>query len=122
MTKGCLYAGCGESIPMNTSGIPEQESRKGYVFCPLVEPLRAVSKFKAQLQILELREERPVLTAGYKAVIHCHVSIEECEIFKFYESTDPKKKTSKQQTKIYKFCAGRLGSCVLDCFGTTNCC
>ena len=88
---------------MNMWGIPREELSKGYVLCPLVEPLRAVSKFKAQLQILELPEERPVHIAGYKAVIHCHVSIEECEIFKLYDSTDPKNKLRNNKHKSPSF-------------------
>eukprot|EP00971_Amphidinium_carterae_P228770 4538251-Amphidinium_carterae.1 len=54
---------------------------------------------KAQLQVLELPEERPVLTAGYRAVMHVHVAIEvlfehmrapECEILKLYEARTKK--------------------------------
>merc|ERR1712232_246755 len=90
------YAGCGENITLKMNGVSEEELKKGFVLCPQVDPVRPISKFKAQIQVLELPEERPVLTAGYKAIIHVHVAIEECEIIKLYESTDPKtKKTQK---------------------------
>merc|ERR1712070_666622 len=90
------YANCGENICIKVVGASEDELRKGFVPCPAIDPVRTVTKFKAKIQVLELPEERPVLTAGYKAVIHVHVAIEECEIFKLYESTDPKtKKTQK---------------------------
>jgi len=45
--------------------------------------------------VLELSEERPVMTSGYKAVFHVHVASEECEILKLYEAaymTNMKKK------------------------------
>merc|ERR1719223_1277494 len=61
----------------------------------VASPVRVVSKFKAQVHLIELPEERPVLTAGYKAVLHAHVASEECEVLKLYESmsmTDRKKK------------------------------
>merc|ERR1712070_143169 len=90
------YANCGENISLKIVGASEDELRKGFVLCPLIDPVRAVTKFKAKIQVLDLPEERPVLTAGYKAVIHCHVAIEECEILKMYESVDPKTKPPKK--------------------------
>merc|ERR1719379_897433 len=47
------------------------------------------------LQVTELPEERPVLTVGYKAVLHVHVAQEECEVSKLHEAcsmTNMKKK------------------------------
>merc|ERR1711972_1081504 len=35
---------------------------------------------------IELPEERPVPTSGYRAVLHVHTAAEECEILKLYES------------------------------------
>jgi peptide chain release factor subunit 3 len=90
------FATCGENISLKVVGASEEDLRKGYVLCPLIDPARAVTKFKAKIQVLDLPEERPVLTAGYKAVIHCHVAIEECEILKMYESVDPKTKPPKK--------------------------
>jgi len=96
------YASCGENISMRVNGISEDDLKKGHVICPIVDPVRAVTKFKAKIQVLELSEERPVLTAGYKAVIHCHVAIEECEIFKLYECTDPKTRKHKSLQILYE--------------------
>merc|ERR1719362_2147780 len=89
------YANCGENVVLKMSGIAESELSKGFVLCDAVKPVRVVTKFKAQLQVTELSEERPVMTSGYKAVLHVHVAAEECEIAKLYESmsmTDRKKK------------------------------
>jgi len=97
------YAGCGENISMKMNGISEDELKKGYVLCPIVDTCRAVTKFKAQLQILELPEERPVMTAGYKCILHCHVALEDCEVFKLYESIDPKKKPPNNKLKSPPF-------------------
>jgi len=80
---------------MKVHGITDEQLSKGFILCPISDPVRVVTKFKAQLQIIELPDERPVLTSGYRAVIHVHVAIEECEILKLYESmsmTDRKKK------------------------------
>lgn len=67
---------------------------------PLKEPCRAITKFKAQFKIIELIEERPVLTAGYKCVIHLHTAIEECEISQLLEVRNLKTKKVEQKPKF----------------------
>jgi len=88
------FASCGENVVLKMSGISESELTKGYVMADAKDPVKVVSKFKVQLQVIELPEERPVLTSGYRAVLHVHTAAEECEILKLYESmnmTDKKK-------------------------------
>jgi len=95
------YASVGENVGLKLTGCSEEELRKGYVLSPISDPVRAVTKFKAQLQVLELPEERPVMTAGLKAVMHAHVANEECEIVKLYESINMKdRKKSKNPTFV----------------------
>jgi len=95
------YASVGENIGVKMVGCTEEELRKGYVLSPIADPVRAVTKFKAQLQVLELPEERPVMTAGLKAVMHAHVANEECEITKLYESINMKdRKKQKNPTFV----------------------
>merc|ERR1719215_1487203 len=77
------------------AGVTDEQLSRGFVLSAASDPVRVVTKFKAQLQVIELPEERPVMTSGYKAVMHVHVANEECEILKLYESmsvTDRKKK------------------------------
>jgi len=52
-----------------------------------------VQKFKARFKIIELTEERPVITAGYKLMGHFHTACEECEITKLVENIEYDKKT-----------------------------
>jgi len=80
------HAICGENVTLTLRGIQEEELRKGYVLCSALGPIPVVTKFKAQMQLVELPDERPVLTSGYKAIIHVHVANEECEILKIYET------------------------------------
>lgn len=92
------YATVGENITLRMAGgVSEEDLRKGYVLCPFKEPCKAVVKFKAQFKITELVEERPVLTAGYKCIIHFHTAIEDCEISKLLEVMilHPKKRVEK---------------------------
>jgi peptide chain release factor subunit 3 len=80
------HAPCGENVTMKMTGCSEDQLSKGYVLCPLPEPAKVVTKFKAQMQVIDLPEERPVLTSGYKAICHVHVACEECEILKLYDT------------------------------------
>jgi len=105
------FASCGENVTLKVHGITEDELKKGYVLCAAVNPIPVVSYFKAQMQILELPEERPVLTAGYKCVIHLHVAAEECEINKLIESIDPKKKPPVKTQKPQFVREGMVVTC-----------
>merc|ERR1719478_321489 len=96
MTHACV----GENVTMKMSGISEDALSKGYVLCPEISPCRTVLKFKAQIQIIELLEERPVMTVGYKAILHIHTAIEECEIKKMEEVLHM---TTKKKEKDPKF-------------------
>merc|ERR1712173_575467 len=100
------FASCGENVTMKVAGCSEDVLCKGYVLCLASGPCRAVTKFKAQLQVVELPEERPVLTSGYKAVLHAHVATEECEILKLYDciSLADIRIKGKQKEKNPRFC------------------
>merc|ERR1712232_880787 len=79
------YAQAGENVTLAVKGVTEDQLSKGYVLCDAPKPIPVVTKFKAQLKITELPEERPVLTSGYKCILHVHVASEECEIIKLYD-------------------------------------
>jgi len=89
------YACAGENVTLKMGGITEAELAKGFVMCEALSPVRVVTKFKAQMQVVELSDARPIMTSGYRAVLHVHVANEECEILKLHESmsmTDRRKK------------------------------
>lgn len=46
--------------------------------------------------MLELLEHKAIFTAGYKAVLHVHSSVEECEITKLVAQIDLKTKEKKK--------------------------
>lgn len=83
------HAKQGENIAMRIikldDDVDEQDLRKGFMLCPLHRPLRAVKTIKCEFRLIELVEERPVLTNGYGCVIHMHTATEECEITKLLE-------------------------------------
>lgn len=48
------------------------------------------------MQLLDLLEHKSIFTAGYKAVLHIHSLVEECEITKLISIMDMKTKTQKK--------------------------
>ncbi|KAL6640264.1 hypothetical protein ACP70R_015404 [Stipagrostis hirtigluma subsp. patula] len=99
----------GENVRVKLSGIEEEEVMAGFVLSSVKNPVSAVSEFNAQLQILEL-VDNAIFTAGYKAVLHIHSVVEECEIVELIEEidlkrkkeTDPKKKKPKRKPLFVK--------------------
>merc|ERR1712087_327906 len=81
MTHAC----CGENVTLKMAGVTDDQLCKGFVLSLLADPVRVCTKFKAQIKVIDLPEERPVLTSGYRAVMHVHTATEECEILKLYD-------------------------------------
>jgi peptide chain release factor subunit 3 len=95
------FAKHGENVSLKMAGICEEDLKKGFVLCPLANPLGAVSKFRAMLHVLELADDRHVLTAGYKSVLHVHAATEECEIIRLEEACPFSNATQVEQNPKY---------------------
>ncbi|QHO03565.1 Eukaryotic peptide chain release factor GTP-binding subunit [Arachis hypogaea] len=63
-------------------------------------PVPTVTEFVAQLQILELLDNA-IFTAGYKAVLHIHSVVEECEIVELLQQIDPKTKKPMKKKVLF---------------------
>ncbi|XP_045826371.1 eukaryotic peptide chain release factor GTP-binding subunit ERF3A-like isoform X2 [Trifolium pratense] len=87
--KRVNIAGPGENLRVRLSGIEEEDLLSGFVLSSAANPISTVTEFVAQLQILELLDNA-IFTAGYKAVLHVHSVVEECEIVELLEQIDPK--------------------------------
>ncbi|CAO2834420.1 unnamed protein product [Amaranthus hypochondriacus] len=79
----------GENLRVRLSGIEEEDILSGFVLSSVSKPISAVNEFVAQLQILELLDNA-IFTAGYKAVLHVHSVVEECEIVELLQQIDTK--------------------------------
>uniref|UniRef100_A0A1D1XV26 Eukaryotic peptide chain release factor GTP-binding subunit ERF3A n=1 Tax=Anthurium amnicola TaxID=1678845 RepID=A0A1D1XV26_9ARAE len=84
-------AGPGENVKIKLAGINDEDILAGFVLSSVANPVPAVYEFNAQLQILELLDNA-IFTAGYKAILHIHSIVEECEIVDLLEEIDLKKK------------------------------
>ncbi|KAI3797654.1 hypothetical protein L1987_32915 [Smallanthus sonchifolius] len=93
-------AGPGENLRVRLSGIEEEDILSGFVLSSNEKPISAVNEFVAQLHILELLDNA-IFTAGYKAVLHIHSVVEECEIIELMQQIDPKTRKPMKKKVLF---------------------
>ncbi|GBG87455.1 hypothetical protein CBR_g45513 [Chara braunii] len=91
----------GENLRVRLANVEEEEISTGFVLSSIKRPVSVVSEFEAQLQILELLDHKAIFTAGYKAVLHIHAIVEECEILKLIAQIDPKTKKKMKKPVLF---------------------
>ena len=64
--------------------------------------IHAVKEFEARLVLLELLENRRIMTAGYGAVLHIHTAVEEVMITDLIAEQDRKTKAIKKHPRFVK--------------------
>ncbi|ODV95036.1 hypothetical protein PACTADRAFT_50860 [Pachysolen tannophilus NRRL Y-2460] len=65
---------CGEQVRIKLKGIEEEDISNGFVLCSPKFPVKTVTKFEAQIAIVELKS---ILSTGFSCVMHIHTAIEE---------------------------------------------
>eukprot|EP00252_Welwitschia_mirabilis_P023428 TRINITY_DN660_c0_g1_i1.p1 TRINITY_DN660_c0_g1~~TRINITY_DN660_c0_g1_i1.p1 ORF type:complete len:675 (-),score=129.06 TRINITY_DN660_c0_g1_i1:417-2384(-) len=95
------HARPGENVRVKLSGIEEDDISAGFVLSSAAKAIPSVTEFDAQLQILELLDHKAIFTAGYKAVLHIHSVVEECEIIQLLEQIDQKTKKPMKKKPLF---------------------
>ncbi|KAK7320152.1 hypothetical protein RJT34_04886 [Clitoria ternatea] len=90
----------GENLRIRISGVEEEDIVSGFVLSSVANPIPAVTEFVAQLVILELLDNA-IFTAGYKAVLHIHSVVEECEIVELLQQIDPKTRKPMKKKVLF---------------------
>lgn len=67
-------------------------------------------EFEASITVLELHEHKPLITQGYKAIIHMHTVMEEIEVHQIVSAYD-KEKNKQMKSSFLK--SGMRGVCRL---------
>ncbi|KAF4602405.1 translation termination factor GTPase eRF3 [Pleurotus pulmonarius] len=65
---------CGDNVRIRLRGVDDEDITPGFVLTSPNQPIHAVSRFEAQLAILE---HKNIICAGYSAVMHVHTLAEE---------------------------------------------
>lgn len=106
--KEVRQAGAGEIVTLRLlGGVPSI----GHALCCVEEPLRAAGKFKAQVRLVEMVDDPPVITAGFRCMLHLHGATEEVELSKLIEAVDPRTKKKELSPKVLR--APMVALCVI---------
>ncbi|RKP30046.1 hypothetical protein METBISCDRAFT_17188 [Metschnikowia bicuspidata] len=70
----CDAAFSGEQIRLKIKGVEEEDIQQGYVLTSPKNPVKTVTRFEAQIAIVELKS---ILSTGFSCVMHLHTAIEE---------------------------------------------
>ena len=91
------YALPGENVRLKLKNVEEDQIHRGFVLSSLNAPCPVVAEFEADVLIVELLDHRPLISAGYSCVFHCHTVMEEIVVTRLIESTEmaTKKKVVK---------------------------
>lgn len=112
-------ARAGEFVRLRLLGTCAQDVMAGHALCGPEQPLlRSAAKFKAQVRLVETLEETPVITPGFRCVLHLHMVTEECEVAKLIEAVDPRTKKKEQSPKFVR--APMVTLCVLALTGAAG--
>jgi len=104
----------GENIKLYLKGIDEEAIHRGFVICDVKTPVPTVTRFEAQLAILDLLPLKPIFSAGYSAVMHLHTAVEECSVVVLLAQLD--KKTGAVVTKKPMFVKnGQVCKAIIEC-------
>lgn len=68
---------CGEQVKLRIKGVEEEDISAGFVLTSPKNPIKNVTRFVAQVAIVELKS---IMSAGYSCVMHVHTAIEEVHI------------------------------------------
>ena len=88
----------GDNVRIKLKGVDLDEVQAGYVLTEPRDPVHVVTRFEAQLAILE---HRNIMCAGYSAVMHAHAMSEEVNLVELLHYYD--KKTGKKSRRGPQF-------------------
>lgn len=88
----------GDNVRVKLKGVEPEDVHPGYVLSDPKDPVHVVTKFEAQLAILE---HRNIMCAGYSAVMHAHTMREEVSLQELLHYYD--KKTGRKSRRGPQF-------------------
>jgi len=90
----------GENVSIAVKGVKEEYIQKGFILCDPNQKLDPISEFVGQVSIIDLPSHSPVISKGFKAMLHIHTASEECAIANLLAEIDRKTKQKKKPRYI----------------------
>lgn len=101
---------CGDNIRMRLRGTSDEDVSPGFVLTSPQKPIHAVTKFRADLSIIETKN---IICSGYSCVLHVHTLAEEVTLTALLHYYD--KKTKRKSKKPPQFAkVGMLVSVLIE--------
>jgi len=76
------FACAGENVKMKVKNIEENDISRGDMICNNLNYCQESAEFKANITILELPEQKKLISSGYECVMHMHAIAVEISISK----------------------------------------
>jgi peptide chain release factor subunit 3 len=76
------FACAGENVKMKVKNIEENDISRGDMVCNNLNYCQESAEFKANITILELPEQKKLISSGYESVMHMHAIAVEISISK----------------------------------------
>ena len=89
---------CGEQVRLRLKNVEEEDVSIGYVLTSALHPVHTVTKFEAQVAIVELKS---ILSSGFSCVMHVHTAIEEVSFVQLLHKLE--KGTNRKSKKAPAF-------------------
>ncbi|KAJ1664411.1 translation termination factor GTPase eRF3 [Coemansia sp. RSA 1646] len=90
---------CGDNVRIRLRGVKDDIIQSGFVLSDTRYPSRCARAFNAQLVILDASN---IITAGYKAVLHVHMAVEEVVITKLLHKLNKQGQKSRMPPPFVK--------------------
>jgi len=97
---------------LKISGLEDVDLRRGFIICGLQFHCLVCYEFEAELQVLQLHENRPIMGEGYKCILHIHIAMEDATIAKVFRRYETEKK-DMVASKFLK--SGNKGIVIIRC-------
>merc|ERR1712063_222455 len=91
----------GEIVTVGLKDISAGDISQGFVLCSQNEELPVMSEFEAQLVVIDLLPTKPIMSAGYSAVIHVHTCTEEVIIDELLSTLNRKTKKASSRKPVF---------------------
>jgi peptide chain release factor subunit 3 len=104
------FALAGENVKLKVKGIDENDISRGDMICNNLNYCQESAEFKAVINILELPEQKKLLSSGYECVMHMHAIAAQVEISKVEAKIE---KTTNKKLAATFLKGGERGICVL---------
>jgi peptide chain release factor subunit 3 len=101
--KEAEIAKCGENAEILVKGVEDESAIPiGFVLSYPAFPTKKAKMFDAQVAVLDLLPHKPLITAGYGAVLHVHAVSVECQIHRLISESDGKGKQKGGRPRYLK--------------------